>query len=113
MPTLYRIHEEPDPLKVEEFEEFISTLGYSLDAPADEVKPRRLPEAGRADARHARGEADRLPDAADDAEGALRPVRTWATSAWRPSSYTHFTSPIRRYPDLVVHRTLRESRHGR
>ena len=32
VPTLYRIHEEPDPLKVEEFEEFISTLGYSLGA---------------------------------------------------------------------------------
>ena len=30
VPTLYRVHEEPDPLKVEEFEEFISTLGYSL-----------------------------------------------------------------------------------
>ena len=35
-PTLYRIHEEPDPLKVEEFEEFISTLGYSLGKALDE-----------------------------------------------------------------------------
>ncbi len=73
VPTLYRIHEEPDPLKVEEFEEFISTLGYSLGKVSSKVTPARLPEAGRADARHARREADRLPHAADDAEGALRP----------------------------------------
>src|SRR6185503_6621667 len=40
VPTLYRIHEEPDPLKVEQFEEFTATLGHSLNAPADRVKPR-------------------------------------------------------------------------
>ena len=40
MPTLYRIHEEPDPAKVEVFEEFISTLGYSLGGPADALAPR-------------------------------------------------------------------------
>src|SRR6185503_4901781 len=42
VPTLYRIHEEPDPLKVGEFEEFITTLGYSLGAPPDDVKPRHF-----------------------------------------------------------------------
>ena len=74
---------QPDPLKVEQFEEFVSTLGYSLAAPPNAVKPRALPEARREDPRQARREADRLPDAADDAEGALRPRPTAATSAWR------------------------------
>ena len=110
-PTLYRVHEEPDPIKVAQFEEFISTLGYSLDRAAERREAARLPEAGRTHARHARGEADRVPHAADDAEGALRPFEP---GALRPGgdSYTHFTSPIRRYPDLIVHRTLRETRHG-
>ena len=42
VPTLYRIHEKPDPLKVEEFEEFVTTLGYSLAAPPNDVKPRHF-----------------------------------------------------------------------
>ena len=42
VPTLYRIHEEPDPLKVEEFEEFVTTLGYSLGAPPNAVQPRHF-----------------------------------------------------------------------
>ena len=83
IPTLYRIHEEPDPIKVEQFEEFISTLGYSLSRSGRGGQAARFPEAGRADARHARGEADRVPHAADDAEGALRRRRTWVTSGWR------------------------------
>ena len=63
--------------------------GVHLDA---RLQPRRaadgaaaaaLPEAGRADPRQAGREADRVPDAADDAEGALRRRRTSGTSAWR------------------------------
>src|SRR5687767_7390124 len=42
VPTLYRIHEDPDPLKVEEFDSFISTLGYGLGAPADNIRPRHF-----------------------------------------------------------------------
>ena len=72
VPSLYRIHEEPDPVKVEVFEEFISTLGYSLGGSAD-ARAARLPAARREDPRQAGGEADRVPDAADDAEGAVRP----------------------------------------
>ena len=42
VPTLYRVHEPPDPLKVEEFEEFVSTLGFSLGAPPNAVRPRHF-----------------------------------------------------------------------
>ncbi len=42
VPTLYRVHEPPDPLKVEEFEEFVSTLGYSLGSAPDAVRPRHF-----------------------------------------------------------------------
>ena len=71
-PALYRIHEEPDILKVAKFEEFISGFGYSLAAPADGAAAAAFPEAAREDPRQARREADRVPDAAHDAEGALR-----------------------------------------
>ena len=73
-PTLYRIHEEPDPLKVEEFEEFVDDARLQPRRAAGRRQAAALPEAGREDARHAGREADRVPDAADDAEGALRPA---------------------------------------
>ena len=110
-PALYRIHEEPDVLKVEEFEEFVSRFGYSLGAPLTALRPRHFQRLLERIAGQARGEADRVPDAADDAEGA---VRAGEPRPLRPggASYTHFTSPIRRYPDLVVHRALRAARHA-
>ena len=75
VPTLYRIHEAPDPLKVEQFEEFVSTLGYSLGAPRrTPSQPRHFQQLVEQIARQAGGKADRLPHAADDAEGALRPA---------------------------------------
>src|SRR5262249_7172731 len=41
-PGLYRVHEEPDPVKVEQFEEFISGFGYTLGAPLNTIKPRHF-----------------------------------------------------------------------
>jgi ribonuclease R len=111
VPTLYRIHEEPDPLKVEEFEEFVSTLGYSLAAPAGTIRPRHFQKL-----------VERIQGKPEEKPIAFLMLRTMQKARYEPTneghfglaaeSYTHFTSPIRRYPDLVVHRSLREARHG-
>ena len=112
VPSLFRIHEEPDPLKVEEFEDFVTTLGYTLNAPPDAVKPRHFQKL-----------VERMHGTPEEKPIAFLMLRTMQKARYDPQnlghfglaaeSYTHFTSPIRRYPDLVVHRTLREFRHGR
>lgn len=109
VPTLYRIHETPDPLKVAEFEEFIGTLGYSLAADPDGVQPKHFQKL-----------VTRMRGTPEEKPIAFLMLRTMQKARYEPDnlghfglaaeSYTHFTSPIRRYPDLVVHRTLRESR---
>jgi len=111
VPTLYRVHETPDPLKVEQFEEFVGTLGYSLGAPPNAVKPR-----------HFQRLVEKIQGKPEEKPIAFLMLRTMQKARYDPenlghfglaaSYYTHFTSPIRRYPDLVVHRTLRESRRG-
>jgi ribonuclease R len=112
VPTLYRVHEDPDPLKVEEFEEFVSTLGYSLGAPPNDVKPRHFQKL-----------VEKMHGTPEEKPIAFLMLRTMQKARYdeqnrghfglAAKSYTHFTSPIRRYPDLIVHRTLRESRHDR
>jgi ribonuclease R len=112
VPSLFRVHEDPDPLKVEQFQEFISTLGYSLGAPPESVKPKHFQKL-----------VERMRGTPEEKPIAFLMLRTMQKARYDPSnlghfglaasSYTHFTSPIRRYPDLVVHRTLRESRQGR
>ncbi|MBA2303245.1 MAG: ribonuclease R [Acidobacteria bacterium] len=110
VPTLYRIHEDPDPLKVAEFEEFVGTLGYSLASTPDSVSPRHFQKL-----------VERMRGTPEEKPIAFLMLRTMQKARYDPEnlghfglaaeSYTHFTSPIRRYPDLIVHRTLRESRH--
>ena len=110
MPSLYRIHEQPDVLKVEEFEEFIGGFGYSLAAPPGAVRPR-----------HFQRLLEKLRDKPEERPIAFLMLRTMQKARYAErnlghfglaaDSYTHFTSPIRRYPDLVVHRMLREVRH--
>ncbi|MEO8520993.1 MAG: ribonuclease R [Acidobacteriota bacterium] len=111
VPTLYRIHEDPDPLKVAEFEEFVTTLGYSIGAAPEHVKPRHFQKL-----------VEKMQGTPEEKPIAFLMLRTMQKARYDPQnrghfglaaeSYTHFTSPIRRYPDLVVHRTLRESRQG-
>ena len=110
MPCLYRIHEQPDVLKVEEFEEFISGFGCSLAAPPGAVRPR-----------HFQRLLEKLHGKPEERPIAFLMLRTMQKARYAErnlghfglaaDSYTHFTSPIRRYPDLVVHRMLRELRH--
>ena len=109
-PALYRIHEEPDILKVAKFEEFISGFGYSLAAPPSALRPRHFQKL-----------LERIQGRPEEKPIAFLMLRTMQKARYAPenlghfglaaSSYTHFTSPIRRYPDLVVHRALRAARH--
>jgi ribonuclease R len=112
IPSMYRVHEPPDPLKVEEFEEFISTLGHSLARSGLDVTPRDFQKL-----------VERMRGTPEEKPIAFLMLRTMQKARYDPAnlghfglaatSYTHFTSPIRRYPDLVVHRTLREGRQGK
>ncbi len=110
MPALYRIHEKPDPLKVMQFEDFVSAFGFSLGATDGNVTPMHFQKL-----------VDKIRGNPAERPIAFLMLRTMQKARYDPinvghfglaaETYTHFTSPIRRYPDLIVHRLLRELRH--
>ena len=110
-PALYRVHEEPDVMKISKFEDFISGFGYSLGAPLTALRPRQFQKL-----------LERIEGKPEAKPIAFLMLRTMQKARYAPenlghfglaaTSYTHFTSPIRRYPDLVVHRALRAARHA-
>ncbi|MCA1584696.1 MAG: ribonuclease R [Acidobacteria bacterium] len=112
MPALYRIHEPPDPLKVLEFDAFVSSLGFALAAPPGTVRPTDFQKL-----------VEKIRGTPEEKPIAFLMLRTMQKARYdamnvghfglAAETYTHFTSPIRRYPDLVVHRLLRELRTGR
>ena len=106
IPFLYRIHENPDPAKLIDFQEFIFGFGYEFALKEDKVKPSVL--------QRLLGEAAGKPEERMLNYALLRCMKQARYSAENSghfglasSCYCHFTSPIRRYPDLVVHRILK------
>jgi len=112
VPSLYRVHENPDPLKLKDLAEFVFSFGYELKMQEDKVNPAALQKL--------LAEAEGKPEERLINEVLLRCMKQARYSAENlghfglaAPSYTHFTSPIRRYPDLVVHRILKRVISGR
>jgi ribonuclease R len=111
VPFLHRIHEEPDPEKIAAFSDFVSSLGYSFKV-SGRIRPKRIQRFLKS--------LEGKPEEELINEMLLRSLKK---ACYSPdgmghfglafSHYTHFTSPIRRYPDLLVHRLLKELQLGK
>jgi len=105
VPTLYRVHGQPEEIKLDRLVSMLSALGIDAQIP-EKVAPRDLQAITR-----------RLGQTAERPFVESLIVRALQQAVYQPTNighfglalthYAHFTSPIRRYPDLVVHRTLR------
>ena len=111
-PFVYRIHEKPDPEKIMDLKTYLMNFGFRLKGSADNIYPKTL--------------ADIIADIEDKPyESVVNRVmlRTMKKACYSTECqghfglafryYCHFTSPIRRYPDLIIHRIIKESITGR
>jgi ribonuclease R len=106
IPFLYRVHENPDPAKLVNFQEFVYGFGYEFQLVEERVNPAELQRllnqaAGRPEERMINYALLRCMK---QARYAAENLHHFGLAS---RCYCHFTSPIRRYPDLVVHRILR------
>lgn len=106
VPFIYRIHEEPKEEKLQRFFEFITNFGYIVRGKANSVHPRALQTI-----------IEEVQGKPEEMVVSTVMLRSMQQAKYYPESlghfglstdfYTHFTSPIRRYPDLIVHRLIR------
>ena len=106
VPFIYRIHEDPKEEKLRRFFEFITNFGYIVKGTANSVHPRALQEIIE--------EVQGKPEEMVISTVMLRSMQQakyyeecLGHFGLSTEFYTHFTSPIRRYPDLIVHRLIR------
>lgn len=111
LPFLYRTHEAPDEEKMRQLGAFINNFGYHIHV-RNEVRPKEIQKL--------LGKVEGTPEEPLISRLALRSMKqarytTENTGHFGLAAkyYTHFTSPIRRYPDLQIHRIIKENLRGR
>lgn len=112
LPFVYRTHDYPDPEKMEKLGLFIRNFGYSLKRNKDEVHPKELQKL-----------LDKIAGSDEEALISRLTLRSMKQAKYTVDCsghfglacqyYCHFTSPIRRYPDLQIHRIIKEQLRGR
>ncbi|MDO4633873.1 MAG: ribonuclease R [Eubacteriales bacterium] len=112
LPFVYRTHENPDPEKIRQLAAFIANFGYGMKGIRDEVHPKELQKL-----------LSRIAGSPEEALISRLTLRSMKRAKYSTECsghfglsakyYCHFTSPIRRYPDLQIHRIIKENLRGR
>lgn len=112
LPFVYRTHDNPDPEKIHKLATFIYNFGYSIKLKQEEIHPKEIQKLV--------AKVQGTPEEAMISRLALRSMKQ---AKYTPDCtghfglackyYCHFTSPIRRYPDLQIHRIIKDSLRGR
>lgn len=112
LPFVYRSHDNPDPEKITQLGIFISNFGYGIKTTKEEIHPKEIQKL--------LGKIEGTPEEAMISRLALRSMKRAKYSVdctghfgLACQYYCHFTSPIRRYPDLQIHRIIKEQLRGR
>ncbi len=105
LPILYRVHENPDEEKVQSFLEFAATLGIQVKAKKENITPKQMQNV-----------IDEVQGKPEETVVTMTLLRSMQQARYDVESlghfglaakyYSHFTSPIRRYPDLILHRLI-------
>ena len=107
VPFIYRVHEQPQQEKMQRFLEFVTAFGINIKGTSDTISPKKLQKA----LDEVKGEtyeavvSTMMLRSMKQAKYDITPSGHYGLAA---EDYTHFTSPIRRYPDLIVHRMIRQ-----
>ena len=111
IPTLYRVHDKPTPEKFKDLESFLKTFGVPFPRTQD-IEPRHFARV-----------LERIRGKSYDTLVETVLLRSMSRAAYQPDNlghfglalaqYAHFTSPIRRYPDLLVHRAIKHVLSGK
>ncbi|TBL69793.1 ribonuclease R [Paenibacillus thalictri] len=107
VPFLYRIHEDPDTEKLQHFMEFITNFGYIVKSKGNTLQPKAL-QSLLEEIKGTKEETVISTVMLRSMKQAKYDAQNTGHFGLAAEFYSHFTSPIRRYPDLIIHRVMRE-----